>query len=134
MGAFDNYKKNAYIELEKELSNLERQNGSPDKDEMSRFSAKVQFAQRINLINLEKAREYRKRVDILEYNIRTQTGIIDDGYENPLEKDIRYSNMEAVKEEIAHERIANAESLHDETIKTNDNTRTVGNTETARTH
>lgn len=127
MGVFDkDFKKAAYMELEKDISKLESQRTLPDKDDMARINANVQFALRLNLINLEKARQYRKRLSDLEYTRRTQTGIIDDAYENPLEKEIRYSSMEALKEEIAHERNGTAESLqHDSTVKTADNTRTV---------
>ena len=76
--------------------------------------------------NMEKAREYRERLRNLEYNRRTQTGIIDDAYENPLEKEIRYSSMEALKEEIIHERNSTAESLqYDSISKTVENNKTL---------
>ena len=130
MGVFNDYKKNAYMELEKDISKMENQRVLPDKDDMARFSANVQFAQRINLINLEKAREYRKRVNDLEHNRRTQTGIIDDAYENPLEREIRYSSMEALKEEIAHERKNTEVSLqHENNTKSNENIKQIESTE-----
>ena len=125
MGVFNNYKKNAYMELEKNISRIESQR-TIDKDNMTRFNANVQFALKINLINMEKAREYRERLRNLEYNRRTQTGIIDDAYENPLEKEIRYSSMEALKEEIIHERNSTAESLqYDSISKTVENNKTL---------
>jgi len=125
MGVFTDFKKNACMELEKDISKLENQRELPDNDDTTRLNANIQFAQRINLINLEKAREYRKRLNALEYTRRTQTGIIDDDYENPLEKGIRYSSMDALKEEITHERNITAESIKDHTI-----TKTAGNTKT----
>ena len=128
MGVFNDYKKSAYMELERDISKLENQRTMPDKDDMARFNANVQFALKINLINLEKAREYRKRLSDLEYSRRTQTGIIDDAYENPLEREIRFSSMEALKEEIAHERNSTAESLqHDSASKVAENNKTVEN-------
>ena len=113
------------MELEKNISRIESQR-TIDKDNMTRFNANVQFALKINLINMEKAREYRERLRNLEYNRRTQTGIIDDAYENPLEKEIRYSSMEALKEEIIHERNSTAESLqYDSISKTVENNKTL---------
>ena len=105
MGVFnDNYKKNAYVELEKDITQLESKREMPSKDDMARFNANVQFAQRLRLISIEKAKELRKRIHNLEYTRRTQTGLIDDGYENPLEREIRFSNMEELKKEIAEDR------------------------------
>lgn len=133
MGILNDYKKNAYMELEKDISKLESQREMPDKDDMARFNANVQFAQRINLINLAKAREYRKRLSNLEYTRRTQTGIIDDAYENPLEREIRYSSMEALKEEIAHERESTAASQnHDVNTKSVESTKSVEHEEVVR--
>ena len=130
MGVFTDFKKNASLELEKDISKLESQRELPDNDDTTRINANVQFAQRINLISLEKAREYRKRLNDLEYTRRTQTGIIDDDYENPLEKGVRYSSMEALKEEITHERKSTAENIqNDESIKTAGHTKTEENNE-----
>ena len=134
MSVFNNdYKKNAYMELEKDISKLESQRTMPDKDDMARFNANVQFAQRINLINLKKAKEYRERAARLEYSRRTQTGIIDDAYENPLEREIRYSSMEALKEEIAHERESTAASQnHEANTKAVESTKSVEHDEVVR--
>ena len=100
MGIFGNYQKEANLELERSIQNLERQKASIDMNELAKYNANLQFAQRLNLINLRQARAYHKRLSDLLYTMRTQTGIIDDGYENPLEREIRYSNMDQLKADI----------------------------------
>ena len=104
MGVFKNYQRETDLELERVISNLERQKASIDMVELAKYNANLQFAQRLNLINLKQARAYYKRVSDLLYTMRTQTGIIDDGYENPLEREIRYSNMDQLKADIERTR------------------------------
>ncbi len=104
MGVFNNYQKEADLELERTISNLERQKASIDMNELAKYNANLQFAQRLNLISLKQARAYHKRVSDLLYTMRTQTGIIDDGYENPLEREIRYSSMDQLKADIERTR------------------------------
>ncbi len=51
----------------------------------------------------------KENIQRLREQIRTQTGLIDDAYENPLERDIRYSNMDRLRAEIDQERILEGE-------------------------
>lgn len=102
MDKYTEYTKLAEAELDKNMSALESMKNITN-DDLSIFIANVQFAHRLKLINIDRVRMYQKRLDKLLYIRRTQTGIIDDAYENPLEREIRYSK-EALKRDIAFEK------------------------------
>ena len=75
MGVFnDNYKKNAYVELEKDITQLESKREMPSKDDMARFNANVQFAQQLRLISIEKAKELLSRSELTIAEIAEKCG------------------------------------------------------------
>ena len=77
MGVFnDNYKKNAYVELEKDITQLESKREMPSKDDMARFNANVQFAQRLRLISIEKAKNFARGSMILNIQEGLRPGLL----------------------------------------------------------
>lgn len=122
MGLFEpNYKASAATELERELRGLEEKDkvaqtalGSEMQFEVC--SSKIDFAEKIRLINQQQANDLRKRLReikatkqaIYMQRIEYRDDIIDD-FENPRERTKRYENMDRVNDEIQREKANEAQ-------------------------
>lgn len=126
MGLFEsNYKASATTELERELRGLEKrdrvtQNVEGAEMQFEACSSKIDFAEKIRLINQQQAEDFRKRIremkatENAKHLQRTEycDDIVDD-FENPRERTIRFENMDRVNEAIQREKAS-------ESVKTSD--------------
>lgn len=113
MGLFENYKVNARAELERDLRKLEEKGQPQNEEERQQFlncGANVEFAQRIQLINQQQARELMRRLQEAQVTARvkelyrTEYESRTDSFENPRERAERYQTMDSINAEIQKER------------------------------
>jgi hypothetical protein len=120
------YRAAATTELEREIRRLEEKDAafhSSDEHpiDVGAVTANVDFAERIRLLDAEQAHSYRERISKLRFEalLRTQTSVIVDDFENPIESSMRLQGLDEYNALISLKRALyaayiNAKSCDDE--------------------
>lgn len=120
MGLFESKKFNerAMTELERRMREIEA-NVKLDKLDDTVFanlSAKIDFSQTARLIKQVQADDLRKRLEVVKEQRekrrleREVYGNLDDSFENPHERGLRFASMDEVRERIENEKATTGKS------------------------
>ena len=120
MGLFESkeFNERAMTELERRMREIEAKVKSDKLDDtvFANLSANIDFSQTARLIKQVQADDLRKRLEVVKEQRekrrleREVYGNLDDGFENPHERGLRFANMDEVRERIENEKATTGKS------------------------